>query len=386
MDVKETYTVIGNVNDRHLSIGESTFGGLANLSKQDGAKIDYGSLIYIALARSSNAREAISIMTSLVAEYGYASSGESFSLVDPMEAWVMEMIGKGNEEKGAVWVARRVPDGHITSHANQARIEQIDFTDTEGVNWRWSEDVVTFAQKFGVYPANASATDFSFSGVYDPVDPVSARVSEGRVWSLYNLLGDFDSDKYVDYIMGKDLKNRMPWSVPVKPNLGGLQKKEMKKNTATVTVEDVFAAMRNHKEGTVFDPTLDVGAGPFSSPYRWRPLEWNYDQTNGRMLTSLSSRRIIPASSSSSSSSFSSSTHHYINERTVSTQQTAWQFVAEIRGELPNGFSLNWWAPDDTCCTPRVIYSRFSFFSLFSPLLSSSLLFSPLLSSSPFSF
>lgn len=322
VDVNQTYTVIGNVNDQHLSIGETTFGGIANLSKQEGAVIDYGSLIWIALARSKTAREGIKVMTDLVAKYGYASSGESFSLVDPNEAWVLEMIGKGNYEKGAVWVARRVPDGHIASHANQARITTIDFSDSTGESYMWSDDVVSFAKDIGLVDASLPNESFSFSDVYDPVDAVSARVSEGRVWSLFNLLGDFDGEAYNDYIFGHNLTNRMPFSVPVSKEKPG----------SKLTLDDVFEAFRNHKEGTVFDPTKDVGAGPFGSPYRWRPLEWNYDPEESSSSRGL--REVNTRSIDRSSGRKDSSAHHYINERTVSTQQTAWQFVAEIRGEV----------------------------------------------------
>jgi len=303
--VAETYNTVGNTNEYGLAIGETTFGGLEALAAQDKAIMDYGSLIYITLQRAKTAREAIKVMTDLVAKYGYASEGESFSIADKNEVWVLEMIGKGNFELGAVWVARRVPDGHVTSHANQARITTFPRNDEE--NCVFSKDVVSFAKAHGFYPKDAKEENFSFSDVYNPVGFEGARLCELRVWSFFRrVVGAKELDPYTEYVRGKDLKNRMPWSfVPSKK----------------LAPKDLMELLRDHYEDTVFDFTQDVGAGAFNLPYRWRPMTFDVDNKT------------------------------YTNERSTGTQQTAFVFVAQLRKNMPDFLTAkNWFSVDDTGC------------------------------------
>lgn len=316
--VEKTYNVVGNMNEFQLAIGETTYGGRKELGGKNGV-VDYGSLIYITLQRAKTAREAIKTMGELVAKYGYASSGESFSISDPNEIWIMELIGKGSDEKGAVWVARRVPDGYVSGHANHARITTFPLNDPE--NCVYAEDVITFARKKGWY--NGKDEDFSFSDVYNPVDFGGARFCEIRVWSMFNKVND-DMDKYWDYVKGnieydkkfvKDGKanpnkfasNRMPlW---VKPN-------------EKVSVKDMMNFMRDHLEGTELDMAKDAGAGPFEVPYRWRPLTWEY---KGKT---------------------------YCNERATATQQTGFSFIAQCREWLPSEIGgILWFGVDDASST-----------------------------------
>jgi dipeptidase len=304
---------VGNMNEYQVAIGETTYGGREELQKQPGAIVDYGSLIYIALQRSKTARQAIKVMTDLVAEYGYASEGESFSVSDPNEVWIFEMIGKGAGEKGAVWVARRIPEGYISAHANHARITTFPLNDPE--NCMYAPDVITFAKKKGYY--KGADADFSFSDTYAPVDFSAARYSEARVWSMFNRLNHEAMAPYLDYAMGKNLKNRMPlW---IKP-------------TQKVSVHDVMEIMRDHYENTPMDMTKDMGAGPYDLPYRWRPLSWKVDGVE------------------------------YLNERAVSTQQTGFSFVAQSRGWLPNTLGgIIWFGVDDTYSTVYTpMYSNIS--------------------------
>jgi len=304
--VSETYNTIGNTNEYGLAIGETTFGGLEKLATQDAAKVDYGSLIYITLQRAKTAREAIKVMTDLVAKYGYASEGESFSIADKNEVWVLEMIGKGNFELGAVWVGRRVPDGHVTAHANQARITTFPRDDPD--NYVFSEDVVSFAKAHGFYPKDAKEEDFSFSDVYNPVGFEGARMCEIRAWSFFRkVVGAEELDKYTDYVRGTNLKNRMPWSfVPAKK----------------LTPQDLMERLRDHFEDTPFEFDQDVGAGAFNLPYRWRPMTY---KVNGK---------------------------EYLNERSTSTQQTAFVFVANLRKNMPDFLTCkNWFGVDDAGCS-----------------------------------
>jgi dipeptidase len=214
-EVSHTYNVVGNINEFGLSIGETTYGGVESLQSQTGAKIDYGSLIWITLQRARTAQEAIQTISDLMAEYGYASEGESFSIADPHEAWIMEIIGKGNYEKGAVWVARKIPDGYVTAHANQARITTFPLNDPE--NCRYASDVISFARKIGLY--EGADENFSFSDVYDAVTFSGARYCDARVWSFFgNLLGQEWADQYLDYAMGYNLTNRMPLWIKVSPS------------------------------------------------------------------------------------------------------------------------------------------------------------------------
>ena len=309
-DVDHTYSVVGNMNEFQVALGETTFGGREKLFTQKGAIMDYGSLMYVALQRSKTAREAIQVMTDLVEKYGYASEGESFSISDPNEAWIMEMIGKGEGEKGAVWVAQRIPDGYICGHANQARITTFPMNDE--ANCMFAKDVISFAHEKGWF--DGMNKDFSFSDVYAPVDFSGARFSDARVYSGFNKV--FSGMKqYEQYVLGnvkhdgenKFPSNRMPlWVKPDKK----------------LSVQDVMGMMRDHYEGTALDMTKDIGAGPFKLPYRWRPLTFKVDSVN------------------------------YVNERAISTQQTGFSFVAQSRSWLPNPIGgIIWFGVDDTYST-----------------------------------
>ncbi|MCC6396399.1 MAG: C69 family dipeptidase [Bacteroidetes bacterium] len=295
--VRHTYSVVGNMNEHQVSIGETTYGGRPELVDTTGL-IDYGSLMYIALQRARTAREAIHVMTSLVAEYGYNSSGESFSISDPNEVWIMEMIGKGPGKKGAVWVARRIPDGFIAGHANHARITTFPRNDT--LNCLYAPDVVTVARERGYFTGRDE--EFSFSDAYAPLDFGAARFCEARVWSVFNRVAA-GMDKYLSYARGQDLTNRMPlW---IKPD-------------RKLTVHDVMELMRDYFQGTEFDMSKDVGAGPYGCPYRWRPMTWKVDSTE------------------------------YLNERAIATQQTGFSFVAQARSWLPDHIGgIFWFGVDD---------------------------------------
>ena len=307
---EHTYSVVGNMNEFQVAIGETTFGGRAELQSQPEALIDYGSLMYITLQRAKTAREAIQVMTSLVDEYGYYSEGESFSIGDPDEVWILEMIGKGKGEKGAVWVAERVPDGYICGHANQARITTFPLNDPQ--NCLYSKDVISFAREKGWFEGKNS--DFSFSDVYAPVDFEGARFCDARVWSGFNKVAN-GMGQYENYILGNVehggennfATNRLPlW---VKPN-------------RKLTLKDVIGLMRDHFEGTKLDMTKDIGAGPFKLPYRWRDLTWTVDSVE------------------------------YCNERAVSTQQTGFSFIAQSRDWLPDPIGgILWFGVDDTYST-----------------------------------
>ncbi len=294
-----TYTVIGNMNEFQLAIGETTYGGRKELNvNQKGAIMDYGSLIYMTLQRAKTAREAIKIIGDLVEKHGYYSSGESFSIADPNEVWIMEMIGKGENEKGAVWVARQVPDGYVSAHANHARITTFPTKQTK--DCIFSADVRSFAKEKGFFKGKDE--DFSFSDIYAPVDFGGARFCEARVWAFFNIINK-DMGKYVDYAQGKNLKNRMPlWIKPDKK----------------LSLKNVMDGMRDHYEGTPLDMTVDIGTGGNGCPYRWRPLTWKVDGTT------------------------------YFNERAIATQQTGFSFVSQSRKGLPNPVGgVLWFSVDD---------------------------------------
>lgn len=305
-----TYSVIGNMNEFQLAIAETTFGGRSELSSQAGAIMDYGSLIYVTLQRAKTAREAIEVMTGLVEEFGYHSSGESFSIADPEEVWILEMIGKGQGEKGAVWVAQRIPDGYISGHANQARITTFPLNDSK--NCLYSKDVISFAREKGWF--TGTNKDFSFSDVYAPVDFGAARFCDARVWAGFNKVAR-GMEEYTEYAKGIVEKNeennyatnRVPlWVKPDKQ----------------LSVQDVMGMMRDHYEGTELDMTQDLGAGPYGLPYRWRGLTWEVDSVE------------------------------YCNERAISTQQTGFSFVAQCRSWLPNPIGgILWFGVDDTYST-----------------------------------
>ncbi len=299
--VAHTYTVIGNINEHQVAIAETTFGGRHELRDSTGI-MDYGSLIYVALQRAKTAREAIKIMGDLVKEYGYYSSGESFSIADPNEVWIMEMIGKGVGNKGAVWVAQRVPDGFICGHANQSRIRK--FPQNKSKECLYSPDIISFAKKMKFYKGKDE--DFSFTDAFAPLDYGALRFCEARVWAGFRKFNSSMS-KYEDYAIGDNPKNVMP--LFIKPD-------------RKLDVQDVMGLMRDHYEGTVLDMSKDIGAGAFNNPYRWRPLTWEVDGKK------------------------------YCNERAISTQQTGFSFVAQMRKWLPNPIGgILWFGVDDASST-----------------------------------
>jgi dipeptidase len=300
-----TFNVVGNMNEHQVAIAETTFGGREELVDPKGG-IDYGSLMYVALERARTAREAIQVMTDLVAEYGYFSSGESFSIQDPNEVWILEMIGKGPDRKGAVWVARRVPEGHVSAHANQSRIRQFPLNDAKTT--LYSKDVVSFAREKGWFKGKDE--EFSFADTYAPLDFGALRACEARVWSVFRRVNPAAAAPAEKYVMGDPSAARLPlW---VKPD-------------AKLAVRDVMELMRDHFEGTPMDMTKDVGAGPFALPYRWRPMTWEADGKK------------------------------YVHERAISTQQTGFSFVAQARAHLPAAIGgVLWFGVDDTFSTVYV--------------------------------
>lgn len=294
--VEETYNVVGNMNEHQVAITESTFGGRPELEDSTGI-MDYGSLIYVALQRAKSAREAIHIMTSLVKEHGYYSSGESFSIADKNEAWIMEMIGKGVGNKGAVWVAIRIPDDCISAHANQSRIQQIPFDDKE--NCMYSPDVVSFAREKGYF--NGKDKDFSFTKAYCPYDFSALRGCEARVWAFMRKY-DKSLDAYLPFLKGESDK---PMPLYVKAD-------------RKLTLQDVKNGMRDHYEGTEFCMTNDAGMGPYKVPYRWRPMTFKVDG------------------------------QEYVNERAIATQQTGFVLCAQLRNWLPDAIGgVLWFGVDD---------------------------------------
>ena len=294
--VAQTYSVIGNMNEHQLSIGETTFGGREELIDTT-AIIDYGSLMYITLQRARNAREAIKVMTDLVAEYGYYSSGESFSIADPNEVWILEMIGKGPGNKGAVWVAQRIPDDCVSGHANQARITTFPFDDKN--NCLYSEDVIAFAREKGYFKGKNS--EFSFSDTYAPLDYSALRICEARVWSFFRQVNP-EMEKYITYVKGETAERMPLW---IKPAF-------------KISAQNVKEYMRNQYEGTEFDMTKGVAAAPFGSKLRHSPLVFKVDSIE------------------------------YMHERPVATQQTGFTFVAQMRNWLPDYIGgILWFGVDD---------------------------------------
>ena len=318
--VKHTYNVVGFINECQLAIGETTWGGIKPLDKGNAEGIDYGNLIYLALQRAANCREAICVMAELVEKYGYADGGESFSLADPNEVWIFEITSKGPYEKGAVWVARRVPDGYVCGHANQARITTFPqetkkvYNTLSSKNLKhifrpeiecvYSADVVSFAKKQGLYDGKDG--DFSFADTYNPLTFSGLRACEARVYAMFNRCAD-DMKRYEAFAMGDATAERLPlW---VKPN-------------RKLSVNDIMELMRDHFEGTPMDMNGDVGAGPFHCPYRWRPMGFEIDGKK------------------------------YVHERAISTQQTGFSFVAQCRSWLPNKLGgIIWFGVDDTYST-----------------------------------
>lgn len=300
-----TYNVTGNMNEHQLIIGETTWGGRPEF-RDPQAILDYGSIEYICLQRCRKAREAIELFVKLADEYGYASSGESLSFADTEEAWILEIIARKpkivdgiNVNKGAVWVAVRIPDGYISAHANAARITTFPKNDPE--NCIYAHDVITHARDCGIY--EGSDEDFSFADTYCPLNFSLMRMCEARVWSFFNRFADADMSKYLDFASGDNPKNRMPLYMKPKQKLSLL---------------DVADMMRDHYEGTPFDMTTDIGAGSNETPYRWKQPDWTVDGVK------------------------------YCNERPISTQQTGFWFVGQARGWLPDAVGgLFWFALDD---------------------------------------
>ena len=309
--VERTYKTVGNMNEYQLIIGETTWGGRRELHDPKGI-MDYGSLIYITLQRAKTAREAIQTIIDLANEYGYASSGETFSIADKNEAWVMDLVGKGPDEKGINYVAIRIPDGYICSHANQARIQTFPQNDPE--NCIFAPGMIDFARKHGWF--SGKDEDFDYSAAFGPVDFGGARACDARAWSAFNILtgGELTYEKdgkmvtepasaYYDYITGKNLSHRMPLFV---------------KPSKKITVKNVADAMRDHFEGTPLDMTTDIGAGGNALPYRWRPMNFSKDGWS------------------------------YVNERAIATQQTGFWFVAQSRHDLPDVVGgIIWFGTDD---------------------------------------
>ncbi len=302
--VEQTYRVVGNMNEHQVAIGETTFGGREELVNPKGG-IDYGSMIYVSLQRAKTAREVIRVMAELADKHGYASEGESFSISDPNEVWLMELIGKGPGSKGALWVAMRVPDGHVSAHANQSRIRQ--FPRNEPESCLYSADVVSFAREKGWFTGKDE--DFSFADTYAPASCKELRSCDGRVWAFYHRVAP--SLKIpIDYVACKPGAPPLPtW---VKPD-------------SKLSARDLMRLMRDHFEDTEFDMRKDVGAGPYALPYRWRPMTW---KANGKT---------------------------YMHERATATQQTGFSFVSQSRAHLPNPVGgLLWFSVDDAASTVYV--------------------------------
>ena len=308
--VERTFRTVGNMNEKQLIIGETTWGGREELVYPAGV-MDYGSLIYITLQRASTAREAIQTIVALATEYGYPSEGETFSIADKNEAWVMDLAGKGPDEKGLLWVARRIPDGYICAHANQARITRFPLNSPDCL---YAPDVIQYARSKGWY--EGPDENFSYRDAYNPLDFGGARGCEARVWSAFNRLCDEvftyeeagqrvsrPSYDWIDFAMGYDLSGEMPLFVLPQRKL---------------SVKDVADAMRDHFEGTPMDMTRDIGAGGNGCPYRWRPMHFEVDGKT------------------------------YVNERAIATQQTGFWFVAQARPTLPDPVgALLWFGCDD---------------------------------------
>jgi len=298
----ETYNVVGNTNEHGLTIGETTFGGNSTLAGGPGL-LSYGSVIWVTLQRAKTAQEAITVMDELMQAYGYTSSGESFSIADPNEVWIMEVVGKGPKTKGSIWVAKKLPDGTVAAHANQARIRAPLVDDPS--TCRYAKDVVSFAQSIGLYPVDSPVERFSFSDTFDPLGFLGARVAEARVWELFRQISNDPNfgGEYEDYILGKNLSHRMPLWITPKHKL---------------TLNETFWLMRSQYKGTDLDmqDSTDVGSGPFNAAMRVRPLFWKF---KGKQ---------------------------YHNERPIAIQITAWHFTAQMK-KTASG-SIVWFSVDDT--------------------------------------
>ena len=331
--VSHTFQTVGNMNEKQVIITETTWGGREELMDRRG-RIDYGSLIYIALQRATTAREAISIIVNLANEYGYASEGETFSIADKDEAWIMELIGKGmnikngvNTDKGIVWVALRVPDGAICAHANQARIGAFPLDDPD--NCLYAKDVISLARRKGYF--EGPDEEFSFKKAYGPADFGTVRGCDARVWSAFNILSNGwfsyydangkavtrDASDYLDYAMGYNLDGDLPLFIYPREK---------------VTVKAVADVMRDHYEGTPMDMTQDIGAGGNALPYRWRPMEYKVGDGT------------------------------YLNERAIATQQTGFWMVGQARDYVPDEVGGILWFGTDDAATSYVtpIYTSIS--------------------------
>lgn len=321
-EVAHTYTVVGNMNENQVTIGETTWGGREEL--WDTVGVDYGSLIYIALERSKTAREAMEWFITLINEYGYASEGETFSFGDPKEVWMMDLIGKGPGKKGANWVAVRIPDNAICGHANQSRITKLPLSKKAKLNkklncmvlgdWMWDKEVIAFAREKGYF--TGADKDFSFQAAYNPFDFSGLYVCEARVWSFFNHFSN-DMEKYFDYASGKTFRDsngknegeHMPlWIVP----------------NRKVSAQDMKECMRDEYKGTPLDITKGTDAGPWESKLRFGGLGFKC-AVNG------------------------TDTLQYWYERPTATQQTAWSFVAQMRPYSPYG--IFWFGVDDAACS-----------------------------------
>lgn len=300
--VPHTYAVVGQINQYQLAISETTFGGREELRNPDGL-LHYWDLMRLALQRAKTAREAIAVMTSLVAEHGYRSGGESFSIADTAEVWIMEMIGPGEGGQGAEWVALRVPNGYISCHANKARIGEFPLDDAE--NCLYSDNVISFAVENGYYDP-ASGEPFRFCDAYCPATPKNQRYADARVWSIFRRAApsrNFSPDYH------RAVEGARPYPLWIKPD-------------NKLSLADVFDLMRDHYEGTDYDMTCGVDAGPYGTPNRWRPMTWTVDSIE------------------------------YVWERPISTQQTGFSFVSQSRSWLPNAVGgVLWYGVDDTYTT-----------------------------------
>jgi len=323
-EVAHTYQVIGFMNEHQVAIGETTFGGLDSLQTQPGSWMDYGSLMKIALQRAKTAREAIRVIVELVDQYGYGSSGESFSISDKEEAWIMDIIGKGRYEKGAVWVALQIPDGYVSGHANQARITTFPFQKQN----RWNDqkqtcfhsaDVISFAKTHGFYSGNDAG--FSFSDVYNPVNFGGARFCDARIWSFFRKVNRTvrDNPYFTEYALGQIRKQETFMDGSPNPNRFASHRLPLWVKPDELTdLKQMMDFMRDHYEDTPMDMRYDFGAGPFELPYRWRPMEFKVDNTT------------------------------YIHERAIATQQTGYTFVAQSRSFLPDPVGgIFWFGVDD---------------------------------------
>ncbi len=303
--VPHTYAVVGLMNEFQVSIGETTFDGRKEL-QNPGGLLPYWTLMNLALQRAKTAREVIQVMAGLTAEYGYASTGETFSIADPNEAWIMEMIGPGPGGRGALWVARRIPDGYISAHANMSRIGEVPLHDPK--NCLYAKNLISFAVKQGYYGPK-SGKPFNFHRAYDPRTPEKLRYCATRVWSIFRRSAP---SRHFSPDFSRGVAGAKPYPLWIKPD-------------HKLSVQDVMALMRDHYEGTPFDMTKGVDAGPFGTPNRWRPITWTVDSVK------------------------------YAWERPISTQQTAFSFVSQARSWLPNAVGgIYWYGVDDTYTTSYV--------------------------------